>query len=161
VFMSPRLASKFGLVSTIVATQAASTVFMVFIPLSPTFGISATLYLVRVFLMNLSNPLTQSMIMGLVVPEERGMASGIASALWRLPNALTVSVGYYFIQGGMLALPFDLATVLYLVGIGSYWAMFRKTRLPEESPSAHLGGTGAPVREDEDRMVRGEEVVHR
>ncbi|HYC26728.1 MAG TPA: MFS transporter, partial [Nitrososphaerales archaeon] len=85
VFMSPTLAKRFGLVKATVMTQAASTVFMLFIPSSPTFAVAAGVYMVRVFLMNLSNPLTQSLVMGLVSPDERGKASGITGALWRLP----------------------------------------------------------------------------
>jgi MFS family permease len=132
VFMSPRLASRLGLVKATVVTQASSTVFMVVIPMSPTFPIAATIYIVRVFLMNLSNPLTQSLIMGLVSPDERGMASGITASLWRLPNALSTSVGYSMIVAGELALPFYVATVLYVVGIAIFWFLFKDAQLPEE-----------------------------
>jgi MFS family permease len=132
VFLSPRLANKYGLVRATVLTQASSTIFMVLIPSSPTFGIAASLYVVRVLLMNLSNPLTQSLIMGLVAPDERGMASGITAALWRLPNALSVSAGFALIGAGYLGLPFYIATVLYVVGIGAFWLVFKDARLPEE-----------------------------
>lgn len=132
VFTSPRLARRFGLVKATVLTQGASTAFMVLIPSSPTFSIAATLYVARVFLMNLSNPLTQSLIMGLVSPDERGMASGITASLWRLPNSLSTTVGYTLIGGGLLALPFYIATVLYVLGIGIFWFFFRNARLPEE-----------------------------
>ncbi len=150
VFMSPRLASKFGLVKATVLTQASSTVFMVLIPISPSFGIAATIYTVRVFLMNLSSPLTQSMVMGLVEPEERGMASGIAAALWRLPNALTVSGGFVLIGAGLLGFPFYIATVLYVVGIGVYWVFFKDARLPEEAAKtqdAQSSSLDGPVEE--------------
>ncbi len=134
VFMSPRLAKRAGLVGATVVTQAASTLFMVVIPLSPSFGVAASFYLVRVFLMNLSNPLTQSLIMGLVEPEERGMASGITAAIWRLPNALSTTAGYAMIDDGYLGLPFYAATVLYVIGISLYWVMFKDAKLPEEAP---------------------------
>ncbi|MDG6983180.1 MAG: MFS transporter [Nitrososphaerota archaeon] len=133
VFMSPRLARKFGLVKATVITQASSMAFMVAIPSSPTFAVAASLYLVRVFLMNLSNPLTQSLIMGLVSPEERGMASGITASLWRLPNSLSQIAGYYLIGLGLLALPFYIATGLYAVGISVFWFVFKDARLPEEA----------------------------
>ncbi len=136
VFMSPRLARKFGLVKATVLTQAASTAFMAVVPLSPTFAIASTVYVVRVFLMNLSNPLTQSLIMGLVSPDERGMASGITASLWRLPNSLSTTAGYTLIAGGFLALPFYIATVLYVVGISLYWFLFKDAKLPEEMPKA-------------------------
>ncbi len=132
VFMSPRLARKFGLVKATVLTQASSTVFMVVIPSAPTFAVAASIYVVRVLLMNLSNPLTTSLIMGLVEPEERGMASGITAALWRLPNALSTTAGLALVGAGYLALPFYIATVLYVIGIGIFWFVFKDARLPEE-----------------------------
>lgn len=133
VFMSPRLASRFGLVKATVLTQASSTVLMVLIPSSPTFAVAASIYAVRVLLMNLSNPLTQSLIMGLVSPEERGTASGITAALWRLPNALSTTAGFALIGAGLLAFPFYIATVLYVIGIGTYWLAFKDAKLPEEA----------------------------
>ncbi|HYA56127.1 MAG TPA: MFS transporter [Nitrososphaerales archaeon] len=133
VFVAPWLARKMGLVKATVLTQAASTIFMVVLPSAPSFGVAASIYIVRVFLMNLSNPLTQSLIMGLVSPDERGMAAGVSAAIWRLPNALSASVGYGMMVAGLLALPFYYATVLYVVGIGAFWFMFKDAKLPEEA----------------------------
>lgn len=133
VFVSPRLAKMLGLVKATVVTQASSTIFMLAVPLSPTFTISASFYLVRTFLMNLSNPLTQSLIMGLVSPDERGMASGITASLWRLPNSLSVYAGSSLLVAGYLALPFYIATALYVAGITLFWFVFRDTKLPEET----------------------------
>jgi MFS family permease len=138
VFISPKLAKRFGLVKATVMTQAASTFFMVVIPSSPTFLVAAGLYLVRVFLMNLSSPLTQSLIMGLVTPDERGMASGITAALWRLPNSLSTAVGSVLIGDGFLGLPFYIATVLYVIGISTFWFMFKDAKLPEEAVRLQL-----------------------
>ena len=132
VVVTPRLARRFGLVKATVVTQASSTVFMLAVPLAPTFAVSATFYVVRVFLMNLSSPLTQSLIMGLVPADERGMASGITASLWRLPNSLSTTVGLTWIGAGLLGLPFYVATVLYIVGISTFWVLFRKAELPEE-----------------------------
>ncbi len=134
VFMSPRLATKLGLVKATVITQVSSMIFMVAIPSSPGFAAASSLYLIRVFLMNLSNPLTQSLIMGLVSPDERGMASGITASLWRLPNSFSQIVGYALIGMGELALPFYFATLLYAVGIAIFWFAFKDAQLPEELP---------------------------
>ena len=133
VFLSPRLARKFGIIRAIVLTQGLSTLFMAAVPISPTFGIAASVYTIRVFLMNLSNPLSQSLIMGLVSPDERGMASGVSAALWRLPNALSSVVGAIWIGAGLLALPFYVATVLYVSAIVSFWFLFKNSKLPEET----------------------------
>jgi MFS family permease len=132
VFMSPWLARRAGLVRATVITQGLSTIFMVAVPSAPSFEVAASVYIIRVFLMNLSNPLTQSLIMGLVSPDERGMAAGITAALWRLPNSLSSTVGYSLIIAGYLALPFYIATVLYVIGITMFWFLFKNAKLPEE-----------------------------
>jgi MFS family permease len=135
---SPILAEKLGLVRAIVVTQAASTVFMFATPLSASFVIASTVYTVRAFLMNMASPLSQSMIMGLVEEDERGVASGINSALWRLPNALSTYIGAYLLGIGFLATPFFLASLLYVISIGLFWSFFRKIRMPEELHSKSL-----------------------
>ncbi len=129
---SPYIAKKIGLVRAVVLTQSSSTLFMFLTPLSPTFYLASTLYTVRAFLMNMSSPLEQSMIMGLVDKDERGAASGISTALWRLPNALSSFIGAWLMGIGLLALPFYVATAFYVFSIGIFWFFFKNTRMPEE-----------------------------
>ena len=62
-------------------TQGLSTAFMFVIPLSSGYVLAGFTYTVRSFLMNMAIPLEQSMIMGIVVEDERGAASGVSSAL--------------------------------------------------------------------------------
>jgi MFS family permease len=152
VLLAPRLAKRLGHVKAIVATQASSIFFMVGVPVSPTFAISVSLYTMRVFLMNLSNPLGQSLLMGLVSPEERGTASGVTAALWRLPNSLSTSVGYVLIGDHLLALPFYVATVFYVFSITAFWLMFKDARLPEEVASPAQVLTQSSSRDDSEEM---------
>jgi MFS family permease len=130
--MAPYLARRIGLVRAIVVTQLFSTVFMVAVPLSPTFAIAGVIYTVRSFLMNVSNPLQSSMIMGLVSEDERGAASGLNAAIWRFPNSISTGFGASMMGAGLLALPFYLAAVLYVVSISLFWLFFHGARLPEE-----------------------------
>ena len=129
---SPYIAKKIGLVKAVVVTQATSTLFMFATPLSPNFFAASTVYMVRAFLMNMSSPLEQSMIMGLVAKDERGAASGISTALWRLPNALSSFIGAWLMGIGFLALPFFLATAFYSASILMFWYFFKDTKMPEE-----------------------------
>ncbi len=62
-----------------------------------------------------------------------GMASGINAALWRLPNGASLTVGAYLIGIGMLALPFYIATVLYVSAITMFWFLFKDAKLLEET----------------------------
>jgi len=152
-FVAPRLAIKLGLVRAIVVTQGLSTIFMALVPGSGTFEVAATLYTFRVFLMNLSNPLSQSLIMGLVHPDERGIASGINAALWRLPNGASLTVGAYLIGIGMLALPFYIATVLYVSAITMFWFLFKNAKLLEETQRKPQLRTMLPQEEEATILV--------
>ena len=135
---APSLAKRFGVVNAIVVTEAVSTIFMFTTPLSPNYIVASVVYTSRAFLMNMSSPLAQSMIMGLVPEDERGAASGVSAALWRLPNALSSFIGAWLIGMGLLSVPFFLAALLYLISIGLFWYFFRKTKMPEEKSSERV-----------------------
>jgi hypothetical protein len=85
-----------------------------------------------------ASPLTQSMIMGLVEEHERGVASGMNSALWRLPNALSAYIGAYLWVSGCWQHRSSSPSFLYMISIGLFWSYFRKIRMPEESLSQSL-----------------------
>jgi MFS family permease len=129
---APPLARRIGLVKAIVVTQGFSTLFMFATPLSPDYLSASFVYTARAFLMNMASPLQSSMIMGLVAEDERGTASGVSAAFWRLPNALSTSIGAWLIGIGLLAAPFFLAGIFYVISIALFWLFFRKTKMPEE-----------------------------
>jgi MFS family permease len=136
---TPRLARRFGTVRTIVLTQGSSTLFLFSMPFSPNFASASTIYIVRSMLMMMSNPAQNSLLMGLVSPEERSIASALVAALWRLPNSISTGVGASIMGMGAgnpssiyLVLPFMICTVLYLIAITYFWRSFKDVRLPEE-----------------------------
>ncbi len=132
----PWLARRIGLVKAITITQGFSTVFMFAVPLSPSYLLAGFAYAFRSFLMNMATPLEQSMIMGVVVEDERSAASGVSSALWSLPNALSSFAGAYLMGMGLLSAPFFLSGFFYIASIALFWYFFRYTSLPEESFNA-------------------------
>ncbi len=129
----PSIAKRIGLVRAITLTQGFSTVFMFAVPLSPGYISAGFTYSVRSFLMNMSTPLEQSMIMGIVVEDERGAASGINSALWSLPNALSSFVGAFLMSMNLLSAPFFLSGIFYVASIALFWYFFRKTKIQIET----------------------------
>ena len=129
---APWVAKKFGLVKATVITQVVSTPFMFFVPFSPNYALAGIVYSMRALLMNMASPLSQSMIMALVAEDERGAVSGISGALWRLPNALSTFIGAWLMGIGLLAEPFFIATLLYIISIILFWHYFRKVKMPEE-----------------------------
>ena len=123
---SPRISKRFGLVRGIVLTQLLSTVFLIAMPFSPSADIAASLYVVRATLMNMSSPLSDTLLMNLIAEDERATASSFNAVLWRLPNAGSTVVGGSLLNRGSLSLPFYLCTVLYLTSISLFYALFRR-----------------------------------
>ncbi len=122
----PSLAKRLGLVKAITVTQSFSTFFMFLVPLSTGYVSAGFAYATRSFLINMATPLEQSVIMGIVIEDERGAASGVNSAVWSLPNALSSFVGAYLMALGFLAAPFFLSGIFYMVSIALFWYFFRK-----------------------------------
>ena len=135
ILVAPIVAKKFGLINAIVITQISSMIFMFAVPFSSSFVLAGVVYSLRALLMNMSNPLSQSMIMGLVDKEDRGTVSGISGAIWRLPNSVGSSIGAVVMGLGLLYEPFFIGGAFYVISIVLFWVFFRTTKMPEEQTS--------------------------
>jgi predicted MFS family arabinose efflux permease len=125
---SPRLAAKTGSVRAVVLTQGLSLVFMVALAFEGNVLAAAAIYVVRTMLMNMSSPLMDSYLMGIVVPEQRGFASSVNSVIWRIPNSITTIAGGVILASGNFVLPFILAGVFYAVAISLFYPTFRNVK---------------------------------
>jgi MFS family permease len=123
---SAGLAKRYGAVKAIALTQGLSTVFMVSLAFVPNAAVAGGLYIVRAALMMMSSPISDSYLMSIIAPEDRGLASAINSIVWRLPNSATTVVGGALLQGGHFELPFLLAASFYISSIGGFYFTFRK-----------------------------------
>jgi hypothetical protein len=101
-------------------------------------------YVVRAALMNMSSPIGDSFLMGIIVPEQRGLASAVNSIIWRLPNSITTVVGGILMGLGLLDLPIFLAVGFYLVSISLFYAVFHNVR-PTTRASGVLGPASTPL----------------
>lgn len=129
---APRLSSKFGHVRAIVLSQGFSTIFLFLLPFSPMFALAGLLYIIRTVTMNMANPLQTSFIMSLVNKQERGLASGLSSAFWRLPHSLSSYLGAYLMGEKLIDLPFYICTLLYMISISYFWMKFKDVRIRKE-----------------------------
>jgi predicted MFS family arabinose efflux permease len=132
---APTLGRKMGVINAMVITMGASIIFMILTPMAPSYQTSAVFYMTRSFLMNISGPLSTSLIMGIIPSKQRGVASGISSIFFRMPNSLSTYPGSLMMREGNLALPFYIASIMYVISIIVFWIWFRKTRTPEEIPA--------------------------
>jgi predicted MFS family arabinose efflux permease len=124
------MSRRFGIVRAIVINQGLSTIFMISLVFVTGPIIAAALYVVRAALMNMSSPLSDSFLMGLVPRERRGLASAINSVIWRLPNSVTTIIGGAILASGNYSLPFELATLFYVIAISLFYMFFRNFEVP-------------------------------
>ena len=125
---SAYLAKKRGLVQAVVMSQALSTAFMFSLAFITSAAIAAIFYLIRAALMNMGVPLLDSMLMGIVSKEERGLASAINSVIWRLPNNVSTYIGGILLAQGFYDIPFFLATAFYVVAIALFYWSFKDVK---------------------------------
>src|SRR5713226_219629 len=125
---SAALARRYGPVRAIVMAQGATTVFMFSLAFVTNAFAAGGLYLVRAALMNMSAPIGDSFLMGIIAPEQRGLASAVNSIIWRLPNSVTTVLGGILMAAGYLDIPIFLATAFYLASIASFYAVFRNLK---------------------------------
>ncbi len=126
---SPRLSKSLGPVRAIALTQGLSVVFMISLAFLGDATLALIVYVLRTALMNMSSPIADSFLMGIVDPEERGLASSINAIIWRVPNSVTTIAGGAILAGGDYVLPFLLAGGLYFIGISLLYINFRKTKI--------------------------------
>lgn len=128
---SPTLAKRIGPVRAVVLTQGLSLAFMLALAYIGDFATAALLYVIRTGLMNMSSPLLDSYLMGIVSPDQRGFASSLNSVIWRIPNSVTTIAGGIMLATGNYELPFLVAGACYIVGISLFYMTFRNLK-PKE-----------------------------
>ena len=95
--VAARLAARFGLISTMVATHLPSNVLLILVPLMPTLPLAVLVLLVRFSISQMDVPARQSYIMAVVTPEERSAAAGVTGVARTLGAAISpLFVGFLF-----------------------------------------------------------------
>src|SRR5207302_866417 len=114
--LASRLASRFGLIRTMVATHLPSNVLLILVPLMPTLPLAISVLLVRFSISQMDVPTRQSYIMAVVSPKERSAAAGITGVARTIGAAISpLFVGMMFARPSWINVPFFLAGGLKIV----------------------------------------------
>lgn len=111
--VAARMASRFGLINTMVATHLPSNILLMFVPLMPTVSLAIFVLLVRFSISQMDVPTRQSYVMAVVSPDERSAAAGITGVARTIGAALgPLFVGFMFARPALINLPFFIAGAL-------------------------------------------------
>jgi predicted MFS family arabinose efflux permease len=131
--LASRLASRIGLINTMVVTHLPSNVLLILIPLMPTLQLAALMLLVRFSISQMDVPTRQSYVMAVVDPDERSAASGITGVARTTGAALSpLFAGMLFGQPSLISVPFFIAGSLKIAYDLLLFRAFRAVRPPEE-----------------------------
>lgn len=135
LLLAPPLADRYGKIRVVVLSQALSIPFLVVMGFAPWFWASALAYLVRLMLMNMSNPVYQTFVMEQVDEEARATVASLVSMSWNFGWAFSPMVsGWLQVNYGFT--PIYLGTILaYMVAIYLYWRFFGQS---PEDPNRQL-----------------------
>ena len=129
---STKIASKIGLVNTMVFTHIPSNILMIILAFAPTFSIAISVYFARMSLSQMDVPTRQSYLMGVVNENERIPAAAITNTSRNITQAISPSLSGILIQALSLSAPFVFGGVLKIVyDVGMFFS-FRKIKPPEE-----------------------------
>lgn len=129
ILAQPRLAHRFGQMTSVVIVQAVSIPFLAVLGFSPVLWMVIAAMTVRNALMNAGNPIFTAFAMEQVTPGERATLSAAMTVLWQV--GWVVGGGYYaLLQATMgfvggYAVGFGTIIALYSVATALYWTWFR------------------------------------
>ena len=126
------LASKIGLVRTMVFTHLPSSLFLLAVPLAPKFTIAAALLLLREALVEMDVPTRQSYVAAVVQPHERVYASGVTNLTRTGGWAVTASLSGVLMQHVAFSAPLILGGSMKVIYDILLYKSFRHLRPPEE-----------------------------
>ena len=131
--LASRLASRFGLINTMVATHLPSNILLILVPLMPTLPLAIAVLLVRFSISQMDVPTRQSYIMAVVTAEERSAAGGITGVARTLGAAISpLFVGFMFARPRLINVPFFIAGTLKIAYDLLLYRAFIEVRAPEE-----------------------------
>src|SRR5437660_4710802 len=114
--LASRLASRLGLVNTMVLTHLPSNILLILVPLMPNLSLAVIVLLVRFSISQMDVPTRQSYTMAVVSAEERSAAAGITGVARTTGAALSpLFRGFTFARHALINLPCFIAGMLKIV----------------------------------------------
>ena len=138
------IATRIGLLTTMVFTHLPSNVLLILIPVMPTLGSATAMLLLRSTLSQMDVPARQAYVTALVDPEERTAAAAFTNTARYVVRPLGAASAGLLMQSVAMGAPFVVAGVLKSVYDVLLFARFRRVPLAEEHRSGRPGPGNSP-----------------
>ena len=131
-FAAAWLSLRIGLVNTMVFTHIPSSLLLLTLPIAPSFGVAALLFILREGLSEMDVPTRQSYLMAIVPPHERAWASGLTQLARAAGRMIAPAFAGAAMHAGALWLPLVAGATIKIAYDLLLWRAFRATKPPEE-----------------------------
>jgi MFS family permease len=126
--LAVKIASRIGLINTMVFTHIPSNILLCFVPLMPNLPLAITVLLLRFSISQMDVPTRQSYTMAVVAPDERSAASGVTSIARSIGAAISPALsGVFLAYPALLSAPFLVAGGLKIVYDLLLYRSFKKS----------------------------------
>ena len=129
--LASKIASKIGLVNTMIYTHIPSNILLILVAFAPSFPLAIGLYFARMSISQMDVPTRQSYLMAVVKENERVAAAGITNTSRNIAQSVGPSLAGA-IMGSLLSAPFIIGGALKLAYDVGLYLNFRKIKPPEE-----------------------------
>ena len=127
------VASKIGLIRTMVFTHIPSNILLILVPLMPNLPLAIAVLLLRFSISQMDVPTRQSYTMAVVAPDERSAAAGITGIARTTGASLSpVFTGPLLANAALMNVPFFLSGGLKIVYDLMLYRNFKAIKPPEE-----------------------------
>ena len=127
------LATRIGLLNTMVYTHVVSSLCLIGAALAPDLGLALALLLGRFALSQMDVPTRSSYVMAVVTPAERAAAASVTSVPRALASAASPAIAGAMLAAGQLAWPLVACGLLKILYDLLLLRTFRHVRPPEEA----------------------------
>jgi len=110
-----RIASRIGLINTMVLTHVPSNILLILVPLMPSLPLAIIVLLLRFSISQMDVPTRQVYMMAIVEPDERSAAGGIGAIARSMGGSLAPAIAGKLMNASLMSVPFFLAGGLKLV----------------------------------------------
>lgn len=128
-----KIASRFGLVNTMVFTHLPANLLLVLVPFMPTLNWAIALLLARSALSQMDVPTRSSYVMAIVAPEERAAAASLTAVPRSMASAFSPMLAGYLLSASTFGWPLVVAGGLKITYDLLLLLMFRRVPPPEEA----------------------------
>ena len=115
-----------GMVRAVIAMRLVGLALLIALPLSPNFGLAATLYILRAMFNRGTTGARSALSVSIVRPHRRGFAASMANVSMQIPRSVSPVLTGMLFAANNLALPFFIGAAFQGAYLAMYYASFRR-----------------------------------